>query len=231
MPRLIPIDGQRSGFLVVIERGAKNNGRNKWKCLCDCGNVHFVRGQHLRQGRTVSCGCHNGRVMAARLTTHGESRKGAVSTKFMTWMNMRSRCENTKNNRFANYGGRGIKVCDRWQSFDNFLSDMGRRPPGSSLDRIDNDAGYEPDNCRWATRKEQARNTSRNRIITWNGVSLLLCEWEEMVGIPASVIKKRIDVRGWSLTRALTMPNRATKKTPCSQDGTCELCSLPEVLT
>lgn len=122
---------------------------------------------------------------------------------YNAWRHMINRCENPNDNRFAYYGGRGIKVCERWRSsFENFLEDMGERPPNRSLDRIDNDRGYEPGNCRWATRKEQARNKRTTRFIVFRGERRPLVEWAEILGIPAYSIWNRIRL-GWTDEEAL----------------------------
>lgn len=126
---------------------------------------------------------------------------------------MRDRCANPKNKAFANYGGRGIRVCDRWQEFKCFYADMGDRPPGMSLDRINNDGNYEPGNCRWATRNEQWQNRRpfyKNRFIEFRGKRLGFCSWAREAGIPADTIKRRLKL-GWSIDRALTQPVEVQK--------------------
>lgn len=130
-----------------------------------------------------------------------------------SWGSMKTRCQNPNHVYFARYGGRGIRVCKRWQNFECFLADMGPRPGRNySLDRIDNDGDYEPGNCRWASTKKQGRNTSQNRIIEHNGVRKTLIEWSEEIGIGKTVLRNRLD-RGWSVERALTEPvNRGRSK-------------------
>lgn len=119
---------------------------------------------------------------------------------------MRARCENPEARRYCDYGGRGITVCERWADFENFLADMGRKPSlGHSIDRIDNDGPYSPENCRWATKTEQMRNRNSNRYLTHGGETLLMIEWAERLGCPSSVIHKRI-TRGWSVEKAVTTP-------------------------
>lgn len=123
-----------------------------------------------------------------------------------TWRNMRDRCNNPKNNNFHNYGGRGITVCKRWNdSFEAFLEDMGRKPDGLSIDRQDNNGNYEPGNCRWATQKQQMRNTRANVVYEYQGVELCISELAERVGLAPQVIAKRLD-SGWSLERATSTP-------------------------
>ncbi len=124
---------------------------------------------------------------------------------YKTWAEMRYRCENPKKWQFKYYGAKGISVCERWQHFPSFVEDMGDRPDGCTLDRIDRLGNYEPSNCRWASRKEQANNSSWNRIIEFNGQKRTLAEWGEVTGINFATIWARIN-RGWDIERALTHP-------------------------
>ena len=118
---------------------------------------------------------------------------------------MKARCLNTNAPNYTSYGGRGITICERWMSFVNFLADMGERPPGTSLDRIDNDRDYCPDNCRWATPRQQSRNTRIARLITFNGETMRVVEWAERLGLNEYIIRSRLKY-GWSVERALTRP-------------------------
>jgi hypothetical protein len=118
---------------------------------------------------------------------------------------MLQRCQNPKHSAFADYGGRGIKVCERWQKVENFIADMGEPPPGMTLDRRENDGDYCPENCRWATRSEQRRNTRSNRILTFEGRSLCVVEWAEILGIKANTIHTRLRL-GWSVEKTLSTP-------------------------
>lgn len=155
--RKLPPIGERFGRLTVTgeERDSQSGG---WflTCRCDCGAVMATRKQSLRSGHTSSCGCLHKDVQAKRLLKHGRAR----SPLYVTWASMHQRCENPKSTAYYLYGGRGITVCERWNSFENFCADMGERPsPTHSIDRRDNDKGYSPENCRWATKKQQAQNT------------------------------------------------------------------------
>lgn len=158
MPRkLDELGGRRFGRLCVLGREGIENRQPTWRCKCDCGNEIVTYGNGLRRGSVKSCGClvaDNNRSLRER---HGHARKGERSPTYRTWLAMRDRCEKSDNGTYHRYGARGIKVCERWQLFDNFLADMGERPPGLTIDRIDPERGYEPGNCRWATYSEQRR--------------------------------------------------------------------------
>lgn len=145
-------------------------GKNgMWLCQCACGQTVVTRGSRVRSGHVKSCGCLAAEIHSERSFKHGHAgnhRRGTRQTKtYQAWCNLRLRCSNPNNKRYASYAGRGIKVCDRWRdSFENFLSDMGEAPPGTSIDRIDNDGDYEPGNCRWSDRTQQARNKTTTKL-------------------------------------------------------------------
>jgi hypothetical protein len=159
MGLFIDMTGQRFGRLVVLGLAERLKSSIRWTCKCDCGGVCVARGVHLRDEHTRSCGCLQKDLTATANTTHGHAPRVGVSPTYRSWHAMRQRCYDGNQNRYADYGGRGIRVCERWlNSFENFLADMGPRPPGKTLDRKDNDGNYEPGNCRWATSRQQVNN-------------------------------------------------------------------------
>lgn len=184
-----------------------------WHCLCVCGVQRNVRARSLIQGASISCGCYRLEVNRAKVARyfykHGHARHGQTSRVYSVWQNMLKRCLNPNNSYFAIYGGRGIAVCDRWMEFENFLLDMGEPPTlKHSLDRIDNDKGYEPTNCRWATQAVQANNTRRNVFLEYRGQRKTVAEWAKESGINYSTLHSRIFDSGWSVEQSLTLPVR-----------------------
>lgn len=184
-----------------------------WFCRCDCGVEKSVQFSHLTSGCTRSCGCLAKENNVKRSRTHGHSLVGKLSRTYRTYMAMKTRCYNIKAPNFPKYGGRGIKVCERWQnSFENFLADMGERPEGTSIDRINVDGDYEPGNCRWASAKQQQRNRTITVFLTINGETLSLAEWTERSGTPDYTIRARLS-RNWSHERAVFEPLPKTENT------------------
>jgi hypothetical protein len=194
------IIGQRFGRLVVKGMASRDSrGKYLWLCDCDCGQRTIVSGDNLRSGHTKSCGC-----------LRGENHGRAGTSLYKLWSEMKRRCNNPNSEKYANYGGRGIRVCDKWaDSFEAFRQDVGPRPSSRhSLDRIDNNGDYEPGNVRWATPIEQANNTRCNRRLTFRGETATMAEWGRRVDISPVTLHMRLK-RGWSVKRALTEPVRS----------------------
>lgn len=160
MTKMIDMTGRVYGRLTIIERDASVSDSASWKCVCSCGTVVTVWGSSLRKGFTQSCGCLHKERTAEATTTHGHTSGGIWTPTYRSWASMIMRCFDPRQKSYADYGGRGITVCERWRSsFENFLADMGERPKGKTLDRFpNNDGNYEPGNCRWATPKQQTMN-------------------------------------------------------------------------
>lgn len=212
MPKLIDMTNKRIGRLFVAGLGDVQGTTPRWRCVCDCGKEVFVCGSDLRAGKQKSCGCLRTEQSVTLNTIHGKSR----SVEAHIWNAMKQRCSNKNNIAFQNYGGRGIDVCERWKSsFESFLQDMGPRPSNShSIDRRDNDLGYTPDNCYWATGIEQASNTRRNVFVPDGDESVTVMEWCRRHGVHPQTVYNRIrkgqpfDQRGRSGPRS-KVPNSA----------------------
>ena len=205
--KLIDMTGKRFGKWLVLERAGRDKGGNTlWLCKCECGKESAVRGNFLRRGLSKSCGCN-------ALVTHGMARRNKQHPLYCVWISMKARCYNAKSKDYKRYGGRGIAVCERWRnSFVNFFADMAERLEGMSIDRIDNDRGYSPENCRWATKIEQNRNRKKNIVVTFKGQTKPLTEWAKELGINHSTLSWRLN-KGWSTEKALTVPANKYNKT------------------
>lgn len=195
--------GRRFQRLTVIaELPERQIGKRVYLCRCDCGNETRCVGGNLKSGTSKSCGC----LRTDRLHERWRHGRGSRDRTYRVWSTMRTRCRNPRNQKYADYGGRGITVCSRWDSFENFLADMGEAPPEREIDRIDNDSGYKPGNCRWATRREQSLNKRTTRRIYAFGATKPLTIWAEEYGLPVMMVWKRLH-RGWTPERALTTPS------------------------
>ncbi len=192
-------------LLVKSYAGIDKNKRHYWICECDCGNKTKVISHSLQSKHTKSCGCYSRDKVSQRRLKHGHTLTLKLRTaEYRAWSHIKSRCYNKNVYNYCDYGGRGIKVCDRWlESFENFLADMGMKPDKRySIDRIDNNGNYEPSNCRWASPKQQANNKKNNNYITHKGIALTLQLWAEKIGIKPQTLRGRLS-NGWSTERAL----------------------------
>lgn len=214
--------GSVFGALTVISR-EKNlpDGTAVWFCKCKCGESRAIPGTSLRAGRQKSCGCLSPRFTSEKLLTHGMSRERI----YRIWQGMHKRCsDKSKGKERRNYYEKGIRVCERWSDFENFLADMGIPLPRQSIDRKDGSKGYEKENCRWADSKTQANNTSANLIISLNGISKTASQWSDVTGIKANTIVYRVR-RGWSPERTLEKnPVNVRTKKMMERSKDCEMC-------
>jgi hypothetical protein len=196
--------GQKFNRWTVISFSHTYKGKAFWNCMCDCGTKKTVTGTALTGGGSQSCGCARVDFVTDKNTTHGLSKHPLYSV----WQGIHSRCRGYNLKDIPCYVDTGITVCERWSGpdgFVNFLEDMGERPEGTQIDRINNSKGYSPENCRWVTSKENNRNRRSNRKITFNGKSQCISEWSEETGLSKGVIKSRLD-NAWSIELALTTP-------------------------
>lgn len=202
--------GKQFGRLTVVSLGESYvvpcNGKHhaRFVCICECGREVLVARGSLVSGATRSCGCLNSEIRKSRMTVHGHRPHGGRSPEHHSWSAMLTRCRNSNATGYERYGGRGIKVCERWNDFTAFLADMGPRPEGMTLDRIDVNGNYEPCNCRWATRKAQCNNTRRSRMVTWLGETRSVTEWAEYLSLPKRSLWSWLHKAGWDLDKALT---------------------------
>lgn len=199
MPRL-PMVGLQFGKLTVVSL-CSTGKKVLWNCKCSCGEMKEVDGRNLRSGNSKSCGCVTREKSLDRSTKHG----GRYSSEYSNWCNMVSRCTNRANKKWKYYGGRGISVCTQWrESFSEFIKDVGPKPgKGFSLERERNEGNYEPGNVRWATQKEQTRNTRRNRMETYHGITLCVTDWAIKYGIKVTTLFGRL--KRMSIQDALEM--------------------------
>lgn len=200
------LTGQRFGRVTVIgSAGSRSYGqsmKSRWHCKCDCGTEKVFDGSSLTTGDIVSCGCFARERIGKLTATH----RMTETRVYRIWQAMLTRCRNKNTINYANYGGRGITVCERWLSFENFLADMGHPEAGQSIDRINNDGNYEPQNCQWANRETQSRNKRNSRIISFNGETKTLGEWAKQLGMDQSSLRERLEK--WPLEISLTKPKK-----------------------
>lgn len=209
------LTGQRFGRLTVVEFAKVNADRPMWRCICDCGAEKIAAQGNLISGGTKSCGCYQREQTAAATSTHGHTRGAKRHPMYLVWRGMRSRCENPNVKSYANYGGRGITVCDRWRTgdgtrsgFECYLSDMGDKPsPSHSVERVRNDLPYSPKNCVWATKTAQAKNRRNVHRIEIDGQILTLKDACKARNISVGTVMSRLNY-GWTLQDALARPAR-----------------------
>jgi hypothetical protein len=215
MSRFINLTGQKFGRLTVKERVENDkDGKAQWLCLCECGKQKIARRSNLRNGNTNSCGCLAKEILIKKSTKHGYRKGGLKSPTYTAWINMNQRCSNPNYQHYKNYGGRNkpIIVCSRWSNknprgFENFLKDMGERPDGYQIDRINNDLGYFKRNCRWTTPKINSRNKRNNRTLEYDNKQQCVAEIAEEHNIRDDTLTYRLD-NGYSPEEALTIPVR-----------------------
>lgn len=198
-------ENKKFGNLLIVSTSRRgSDGRLMAFCRCDCGKTITAQNRSVVSGNTSSCGCLRIKKLSVawmKNTTHGKTE----TPEYSVWASMMTRCTNPKASNFKHYGARGIYVCGRWQKFSNFIRDMGARPSSRhTIERKNSDGNYEPSNCRWATRKEQANNRRSNRMITFNGKTQSVSMWADEVGISAETIRQRL-IRGWSMIDTLHM--------------------------
>lgn len=213
MAKAINIAGQRFGRLTVIERVASTKAQAQWRCVCDCGKETVVCSQDLRNGHTKSCGCYGLEVSVSHtpsFSTHKESR----SRLYRVWIGMKGRCNNCKNKAYSYYGGRGIKVCQDWNESYVLFRDWALAngyQENLTIDRIDVNGNYCPENCRWVSMKVQMNNTRANRRITLNGETKTMAEWSESTGLSYETIRNRT-IKGKPADEVLQMPKAGREK-------------------
>ena len=195
MGSFVDWSGHKFSRWTVLQRVTNGHaGQTRWLCRCECGTKKTVMAGNLTRRISESCGC---------LSRERNTKHGMTNTRLhRVWRSLRERCNNPRSRDYPKYGGRGIKVCNRWNDFENFAADMGERPSDRlSIDRINNHGHYEPGNCRWATTKQQLRNTRQNRLLTFCGETRPLIEWSEITGVAVERLRSRIK-RGWPVERA-----------------------------
>jgi hypothetical protein len=205
--RYIDLTSKVFGRLTVtgidVERVSK---RPFWICKCSCGNIKSISGASLRGGDSNSCGCLAKELTVIRSQTHGLSK----TKTYKTWISMWARCTDEAQDNYPNYGGRGISVDERWKSFEAFLKDMGERPEGLSIDRIDVNGNYCKANCKWSDNKEQSNNRRSTKIITFKNETMTQLQWAEKLGISVTTLHTRLK-NNWPLEKALSTINYRKK--------------------
>lgn len=203
------LTGKRFSRLVVTDFAYTKNYNTYWNCVCDCGNKTIVQGTKLTQGRTKSCGCY----MIDRIKETNSSHGQRHTRLYGIYCKMKERCNNPNSIEYSSYGGRGIRLCPEWENdFNSFYqwAKANGYTDSLSIDRIDNDKGYEPENCRWADRITQANNKRTNHYLTYNGKTQSIAQWARETGLSQSCLRHRI-YRGWDVEKALSTPMKGEK--------------------
>lgn len=200
----VNIVGQKFKRFTVLRKVVVIKGNSHYECQCECGNKIVISRHNLIYCENYACGCYFKEVAGSWSATHRKT----GSPEYVSWSSMRRRCLNSKDDAYPNYGGRGIKICPRWSDFQNFLEDMGMRPTmNHSLERINNEKGYSPSNCKWALSIEQTQNRRNTRRLTAFGKTLTLTEWERLTGIYSGTIHTRVK-KGMAPEEALTLTTK-----------------------
>lgn len=209
MGRFCDLTGQKFGKLEVIRRAPNRGNCTMWECKCECGNSTIVSAGHLKNGHTQSCGCYFHEALSERNYKHGLSNQRL----HVIWGNMKQRCLNPNNTKYDNYGGRGIKICDDWMNFLSFYewsTTHGYRDD-LTLDRIDVNGNYCPENCRWVTPEVQSLNRTDNHYLTFEGRTMTIKEWADEIGLSFRTLEARINRLKWPIEKALTEPLHSRK--------------------
>lgn len=204
--------GEKFNRLTVLGDAPARHGNQNRRVIarCECGETRDYVLSEVRLGKTKSCGCY--KVDSRANVTHGHTVGRKFSPEYHSWAAMTTRCTNPKSGKYADYGGRGIKICDRWSEFENFLADMGPRPNGTSLEREEVDGDYEPGNCVWATRARQSNNTRANTILEHEGRKQSLADWATEFGLAYNTLLARVHRLKWPIEKALTTPPRPVSR-------------------
>lgn len=210
MSKFIDLTGQKHHMLLVLELAGKKHGHLNWKCLCDCGNITYTLGCDLTSGRKKSCGCLSRYMRIQNNTTHGMSK----TRLYTIWNGIKKRCYNPNFENYKHYGGRGIEVCNEWKNdfevFASWAMDNGYTDE-LTIERIDVNKNYCPENCKWITKTEQAKNKRTSRYFTYDGKTQILKDWCREVGLPYKAVHRRIFERGWSFEKTISQPIRISK--------------------
>jgi hypothetical protein len=207
MKKIVDITGKKFGKLTVIRQEYIKHHRVYWLCKCDCGNEYIAKGERLKNGHTKSCGCYKREIWrnGNAKRTHGETK----TRLYRIWNGMLSRCENPNREKFKkDYQDRGITICAEWHKYEVFRdwAIANGYADGLTIDRIDNDQGYSPDNCRWTTAKVQGNNKRNNRNFTYNNETRTIAQWSDITGIKYGTMYARLIIQGWNTEDAITTP-------------------------